>query len=144
MPTERMRILAMLGEGKITAEEAEGLLEALETGQRKELGAAGLPGERAAPRFMRVTVSAPGSADGRENKVNVRVPLSLIRAGVRLAAVIPPVAMDHLNKALKEQGIEVDLTQLKPPDIEELVEQLADLTVDVTGERGEQVRVFCE
>lgn len=37
----------------------------------------------------------------------------------------------------------VDLTELKPEHLEELVEQLDEVTVDVDDPSG-QVRIFCE
>jgi hypothetical protein len=77
-------------------------------------------------------------------KVNVRVPLSLIRAGVRLAALLPTGVTDHVNKALRENGLDFDVSQVKPENLEELVEHLRELTVDVEGNQGEKVRVYCE
>jgi hypothetical protein len=77
-------------------------------------------------------------------KVNVRVPLNLVRAGVRLAALLPTVASDHINEALKQSGVDIDITKVKPENLEELVDHLRDLSVDVDGNRGEKVRVFCE
>jgi hypothetical protein len=74
----------------------------------------------------------------------VRVPLQLIRAGVRLAALIPAAAHGPVNKALQERGIDIDVSKLKPEDFENLVQHLRDLTVDVEGKSGEKVRVFCE
>ena len=77
-------------------------------------------------------------------RVNVRVPLNLIRAGVRLAALLPHGVYDQVNKALKENGMDFDVSQIKPENLEELVQHLNDLSVDVEGNRGEKVRVFCE
>jgi hypothetical protein len=79
--------------------------------------------------------------------VNVRVPMQLLRAGVKLAGLIPAQAREHVNVALHEQGVQFDLSQIKPENLEELVEQLNDLTVDVEHkEDGEtvKVKVFCE
>jgi hypothetical protein len=83
--------------------------------------------------------------------VNVRVPMQLLRAGVKLASLIPPKARDRLNEAMGEHGMMFDLSQVKPENLEELVDQLQDLTVDVdvdeNGTNGKQktkVRVFCE
>jgi hypothetical protein len=82
--------------------------------------------------------------EGDEDKVNVRVPFQLIRAGMRLAALIPAAAHGPVNRALQEHGIDVDISKLKPEDLEDLVEHLRDLAVDVENTRGEKVRVFCE
>ena len=136
MNEERKRILKMLAENKITAEEAESLLDAMLT---PAMGATDGGGARSAdPKFLRVLV------EGGEDKVNVRVPFQLIRAGVRLAALIPATAHGPVNKALQKRGIDIDVSKLKPEDFEDLVQSLRDLTVDVEGTNGEKVRVFCE
>jgi hypothetical protein len=141
MNEERKRILNMLAENKITAQEAEALLDALSppttTGAANGGGALG-----ADPRYLRVVVE--GDEGGHAGKVNVRVPFQLIRAGVRLAALIPTTAHGPVNKALQERGIDIDVSKLKPEDFENLVQHLRDLTVDFEGARGEKVRVFCE
>jgi hypothetical protein len=82
------------------------------------------------------------SGDG-PSRVNIRVPLQLLRAGVRLASLIPPQALAQVNVQLNKSGVPIDLTQLKPQDIEDLIEQLDDLTVDV-DDPGSKVKVFCE
>lgn len=136
MNEDRKRILNMLAENKITAQEAEALLDALASTH-----AAGAKVERARspdPKYLRVLV------EGSEDKVNVRVPFQLLRAGMRLAALIPATAHGPVNKALQERGIDIDISKVKPEDLENLVEHLRDLTVDVESTRGEKVRVFCE
>ena len=75
--------------------------------------------------------------------VNVRVPLQLLRAGVRLTSLIPPQALAQVNAELNKSGVPIDLTQLKPQHIEELVEQLDDVTLDV-DQPDAKVQVFCE
>ena len=76
-------------------------------------------------------------------KVNVRVPLQLLRAGVRLSSIIPPQARERVNAAMAENGVPFDINALKPENIDELIDQLNDLTVDVDKEHT-KVRVFCE
>jgi len=135
MNEESRRILNMLAQGKISAQEAEQLLDALPEG--------GAPaGAASAPKFLRVLVEDEKGEHG--GKVNIRVPLNLIRAGVRLAALLPHGVYDQVNKALKENGMDWDISQIKPENLEELVQHLNELTVDVEGNRGEKVRVFCE
>ena len=83
-------------------------------------------------------------------RVNTRVPMQLLRAGVKLAGLIPAQARDHVDRALHEQGIPFSMREIKPENLEEIVDQLADLTVDVDMDdldRKKQkvkVRVFCE
>jgi hypothetical protein len=138
MNEERRRILSMLAEGKISAAEAESLLDAM-----NGAGATNADQARPArPKYLRVQVD--GHDGGRAGRVNVRVPFNLVRAGVRLAALLPAAAHGPINKALKENGLDIDVSKLKPEDFDDLVEHLSDLTVDVEGALGEKVRVYCE
>ena len=73
--------------------------------------------------------------------------MQLLRAGVRLARLITAQALNKANDALHEKGHPIDLSQVKPENLEELVEQLHDLSVDVDAQEkdGEvNVRAFRE
>ncbi|MFY1633127.1 SHOCT-like domain-containing protein [Solwaraspora sp. WMMB335] len=143
MNEQRRQILEMLAEGKITAEEAERLIDALDRGQ-PEATPGGASGPKVRPKYLRVMADfADGPSGDEPGRVNVRVPLQLLRAGVRLTSLIPPQALTHVNAELAKSGVPIDLTQLKPQHIEELVEQLDDLTVDV-DQPDVKVKVFCE
>lgn len=145
MSEDRRSILQMLAEGKVTADEAERLISALERHP-----AAALPGagpaptghNRAPPKYLRVAVDTE-EGHGGPTKVNVRVPMQLLRAGVRLSSIIPPHAREKVNAAMARNGVAFDINALKPENLEELIEQLNDLTVDVDQERT-KVRIFCE
>lgn len=139
MSEERRKILEMLSEGKITVDDAEKLMSAVaDNGSDAAKGDAS-SGSR--PRYLRVLVEpAPGNTEA--DRVNIRVPLKLIKAGLKMASLIPKQAHDKVNHALREKGLEMDVTQIKPEDLEEIVYQLNDLSVDVEGK--EKVRIFCE
>lgn len=157
MNDERRTILELLAEGKITADEAERLLVALEgksdTGSERASSAtsrdAGAEvGPKPRPKYLRVLVEADEATTGLKGTttVNVRVPIQLLRAGVRLAGLIPKQAHDELDKAFSEHGLPLTLSQIKPENLEEIIDHLCDLTVDVDGkdENKTKVRVFCE
>ena len=143
MNEQRRQILQMLVEGKITVDEAERLIDALVREQPESPpGAAPRPKPR--PKYLRVVVSSPDNFGGDgPGRVNVRVPLQLLRAGVRLTSLIPPQALTQVNAELTKSGVPIDLTQLKPQHIEDLVEQLDDVTVDV-DQPDAKVQMFCE
>jgi hypothetical protein len=136
---QRRDILLMLAEGKITTEEADQLLAALDRDQPASPPADARPKGR--PKYLRVEVDA-NDEDGPV-RVNVRVPLQLLRSGVRLASLIPPQALGRANEEMQKAGVPFDLSQLKPEQLEELVEHLDDMTVEV-DQREAKVRVFCE
>ena len=139
MTEERSRILGLLAEGKISATEAERLLDAVEPGSGTT-EAADKPGDPLPlPKFLYVKVL---STDG--DNVDVRVPLSLVRAGLKLTSLIPPQAMDQLDESMSEHGMSIDFQNLKPEDIEELTESLREMEVNVDSANGDTIRVWCE
>ena len=149
MSENRRQILEMLSRGQINADEAERLIAALEKGQPASAAEEQRP--KTNVKYLRVLVdSEENGKDHGPVKVNVRVPIQLLRAGVRLAGLIPARARDKVNEAFHRQGMEFDVNQIKPENLEELVEQLNDLTVDVDADDVDRngnkvkVRVFCE
>ena len=140
--TEHTRlVLEMLAAGKISTDEADRLINALRD------GGATTPTERTEkpqPRYLRVMVDVDDERDG-PTKINVRVPLQLLRAGVRLASLIPAHAQKRVNEALREQGMDLDITKIKPENINELIDELRDLSVDIDQKRDDvKIRVFAE
>lgn len=142
MNNDRRSVLQMLAEGKITADEAERLLSALDRNATPAAAEAGPSlGHNTPPKYLRVTVDA--LEHGGATKVNVRVPMALLRAGVRLTSLIPPAARDEVNRELAKNGVPFDIGQLKPENLDELISHLNDLTVDVDSADA-KVRVYCE
>jgi hypothetical protein len=139
MSEDRKRILSMLAEGKITADEADKLLSAMERPKPAALYEAVPRGS--GPKYFRVEVNA--NDDEGPTKVNVRIPMQLLRAGVKLSALIPPKARDEVNRAMAREGIPFDINTIKPENLEELIEQLGDFAVDVDSGDA-KVRVYCE
>ncbi len=136
----------MLAAGKITAEEAERLIAALEKEPPVSASGGSEAGPKAKPKYLRVEVdSQNGHGHHGPRLVNIRVPMQLLRAGVKLASLIPPQARDHVNDAMRERGVPFDMSQIKPENLEELIDQLNDLTIDVDEKDGQtKVRVYCE
>jgi hypothetical protein len=141
MNEQRKDILDMLAEGKITSGEAEQLIAALE---RDRLPAAASSDVRPRHRakYLRL-IMVDSTENGEPGRINARVPLQLLRAGVRLAALIPPPALAQANAALSRSGVPFDLTQLKPADLEALVEQLDEVTFEL-DQPDATIRIFCE
>jgi hypothetical protein len=138
MKEERERILKMLADGKITVDEAEKLLDALAGPSAKTQTAVAEPGGKKKIDFLYVKVIS-----ANDDNVDIRVPLNLLRAGIKLTALIPPQAMKHLDNALDAKGIPFDFRNIKPENIEELVQSLADMEVNVNSKNGDYVKVYC-
>jgi hypothetical protein len=143
MTEDRKRVLSMLADGKITADEAERLLAAMER-EPASATASGFarPRSNGAPKYMRVTVDANEPGKGPK-KVNIRVTMQLLRAGVRLGSLIPPHARERVNEAMRRKGVDIDINQLKPENLDDLIDQISDVALDVDDEHA-KVRIFWE
>ena len=116
---ERLKILQMLEEGKITAEEATVLLRALEGGQRASSTGPTSGGRR---QFLRVQVTDLSSGTA---KVNVTVPMGLVGAGLRMAQRFAPefngFDMEELEELLAS-GADGKLVEVMDEEDNERVE----------------------
>jgi hypothetical protein len=171
MNTERMKILEMLKQGRITAEEADRLLEKLEQLGAPDAedvviddGEAHLGGgiRAAVAEAIRTAATAGRSAKAtirsvrehlpsrrgrallinistaKGDAVNVRIPLMLVKAGVKLTALLPQQAAD----ALKEKGVNLDA--MAELDADELLESLRELDINIATPEGDKVTITCE
>jgi hypothetical protein len=147
MTENKKKILEMLADKKISVDDAYRLLGVIDA---DEGGKASTPKPesevRAKPKYLRVSILPDPDRENTEHvdRVNVRVPMSLIRAGIKLTSLIPPEAMEKVNGALRDKGINFDVRSVKQEDIEELIEALGELEVDVLSGRGEKVKVYVE
>jgi hypothetical protein len=151
MSENQKRILDMLAQGKISVVEAQSLLSL--TGSEKESADHNSGGSKskAPPRYLYVMVEAkPGAAprrseSGRERPANVkvRIPFGLIRAGMKLATLIPSEAAGKVNDAMKQKGMDLDLRRMKPEDFEELILALRENEINVDSDY-ETVRIYAE
>lgn len=82
---ERLKILQMIEEGKITAEDGAKLLSALTDNSRKSRPT--IIGKPASSRYMRVRVTDTSSG---KTKVSVNLPLGLVDAGLNIASNFMP------------------------------------------------------
>lgn len=138
MSENKKKILEMVAENKISIDEAVKLLELVEEPEVSSKA-------KKAPKYLRVTVkpSSEGRVESEVERVNIRVPMALIRAGVRLTSLVPTEVADKVDATLREKGIGFNLKNLKEEDIEQLVEALNDLEVDIEGGKG-KVNVYTE
>lgn len=100
---ERMRILRMIQEGKINAEEGAKLLAALRE-SRKETRPAAPPGRTGGKGMLRVRVTdmVTGKA-----KVSVNLPLGLVDAGMSIASqYAPDVNFSEIAEAIRAGQME--------------------------------------
>jgi len=147
MSDNKKKILEMLAQNKISADDAYRLLSAIDGGEgRREGTDKAETAVKGKAKYLRVTVlpNPEMERSGNYDRVNVRVPMSLIRAGIKLTSLIPSEARDKVDLALQEKGFDFDMRHMKPEEIEELIGALSDLEVDVITKNGESVKVFVE
>lgn len=144
MNEDKKKILEMLAQGKISADEAGKLLDAVSSDTAESKAAPVLAtAEKTDPKFLRVLVESSGHHGRGKETVNVRIPFQLLRAGVKLAALIPGGMPKQMKEALAKNGIDVDWDKLKGNELEEVIQHLSALQVDVDSDT-DKVRVFCE
>ena len=135
MNEERKKVLQMLAEGKISADEAERLLEALEN-RSSESSTATIPAATGLPKYLFVKVDSTSG-----DKVNIRVPMKLIQAGIKLKSLLPLDAQDKINAKLSEKGI--NLEDFNTENLKGLLDALTELEVNVDDKKGDKVRIYC-
>lgn len=127
---ERLKVLKLIQEGKITPEEGNALLEALEIPMGKDKASSQQenkpPESGKGARWLHVRVT---DTDTGKIRVNVRLPVNLVNAGVKMGARFSP----------EVQGIDMDtlLQYIRSGKTGQIVD-LYD------AEDGEHVEVFIE
>jgi hypothetical protein len=152
MADNRKKILEMLEKKKITTDEAYRLLGAIDDEEpgHSNHGHEDIGSRRSATKYdhkyLRITITPGEEHEQWEHpeRVNVRIPMSLLRAGIKLTALMPPEQLDKANKALSDKGIDFDVRKIKPEDLEGLIEAIGDTEIDIDGKNGEKVKVFVE
>src|ERR1700704_1688332 len=135
MSEETRKVLDMLSNGKVSVQEAEQLLQAI--------AAPGATAEdkKVEPRYFRILVNKPAREGKKAEAVNIRVPMTVVRGGLRLGALFP--GMLGKKKIQLDNGTELDLSKVTYTDLEAMIKDIGELTVDVDGGDA-QVRIRCE
>ncbi len=120
---ERMKILKMIDEGKLSAEEGAKLLSALSASQKTSSGGSLAAG---GARWLRVRVT--DTTSGR-SKATVQIPISLIDAGMKIGAHFAPEVAG------------VDMTEVMDALRNGMTGKIIDVMDD---EDGEHVEIFVE
>jgi hypothetical protein len=150
MSENQKRVLQMLADGKITVGEAQRLLTLVNSRDEGDNRSANTGRDAGPlPRYIHVIVepkpgiSHPEGERRHHGKVNIRVPLSLIRAGIKFATLMPSDTAEHVDKAFKERGFSFDVKKLKEADIQEMISALENSEINVDNER-ELIKIYSE
>lgn len=140
MIEERKMILNMLSEGSITVEEAEKLLETIPDENSNT------PTITGAIQPQRIVILV---TDGERTKVNMRIPFSLVKMGLKLGKA--SMALGAKYSSDDESGKQI-MELLKDIDIDEVINSINDgdvslpyVMVDVEdNEKGETIQIILE
>lgn len=135
MSDDRRQILELLSKGTISVEEAERLLKALgkETGPSRSTGfvLADKPA-RKLPKYLKMV-----AADNKnEGSFRMTVPLSLVKAGLKMKALVPENVREQTVEGLKKEGIDINPFELSPEELDSFIESLAELEMEAGGDDG--------
>ena len=144
------RILDMLQEGKITVDEADRLIKAVCEPPSDTVGAdAATDPERV--RWIRINIQKSASDEGHKAKnVNIRVPIAIVKGGMRLGAIIGTFAGEKAARRMKAQGLDIDLakvssdlSQMNGPQFDEFLRSLNDTNIEIDDGKA-TVRITAE
>ena len=143
MNEHRRRILDMLAAGKITADEAEKLISALsDTEAPADASAVPPPGEG---KYLRVEITKPAHHGLREKNVKIRVPVSILKSGLKLGSLLR-MNDDRWGgrwSRLKVGGLDIDTSQFDAAQLDALLTQVGDVSIDVDNGKA-TIRVVRE
>ena len=145
MSDDTRRILDLLAQGRITVDEAQRLLAAIGEAAGGTPAASTPPGsaDQPPPRYIKIAVHKPANDHRGEKDVKIRVPLSVMRGGMRLGAIIPGWGGERMQARLREQGIDLDLSKLDAATFETMLKDLGEMNIDIDSGKA-QVRITCE
>jgi hypothetical protein len=142
MSDDTRRILDLLAQAKISVDEAYRLIAAVGTRADAASAATEEPAPQK-PRYLKIAVHKPANEHRGEKDVNIRVPMAIMRGGMRLGAIIPGFGGERMQARLREQGIDLDLSKLDPAAIETMLKDLGEMNIDIDSGKA-QVRITCE
>jgi hypothetical protein len=132
---ETRQVLEMLSQGKVSVQEAEQLLQAVAGGANAEQ-------KPVEPKYFRILVTKPATDRRKAENVNIRVPISVVRGGLRLSALFPGILGKKTIRL--HNGTELDLSNVTYADLEAMIKDIGELSVDVDDDEGKRVTIRCE
>lgn len=138
MNEEKIKILEMIQNGKITAAEALELLNALDS-SFEESDRLPKPGMR----FLRIRITGE-----KNKKVNVNIPLGLLKFTTKIASIGLKFIPDDARQEMQKKGI--DLAQIDFEELLKLIDQglvdgkLVDIDTDDSQDGHTKVEIYVD
>jgi len=138
MSDEKIKILEMIQNGKITATEGLELLKALDDSFVKQADSVNISN-----RFLRIRITS-----GQNKKVNVNVPLSLLKVATKFASFGMKFIPEEARQEMQKRGI--DLSEIDFDEMVQLIDQglangkLVDVDTDDEDQGHTKVEIYVE
>jgi hypothetical protein len=130
------RILEMVSQGKLTVDDAERLMRAM--GESDAATPVEDGPDPSPKRWLRINIHHPANEHrSHPRDVNIRVPMGVVRGGMRLGAIIATFAGDKAARRMKVNGVDLDLaaingdlSKLHGPEFDAFINALHDIDID--------------
>jgi hypothetical protein len=152
MSDETRRVLDLVAQGKITVDEADRLLNAMSADRPAETATADAGADdRPRARWFRINIHKPAKDSSHTPKdVNIRVPIAIVKGGMRLGAIIATFAGEKAAQRMKERGLDLDLStingdlsRMNGAEFDLFMKSLDETNIDIDDGKA-QVRITCE
>ena len=152
MSDETRRVLELVAQGKVTVDEADRLIKAVSADGPAQTAAADTATDgRQRARWFRINIHKPAKDQTQRPKdVNVRVPVAVVKGGMRLGAIIATFAGEKAAQRMKERGLDLDLStingdlsRMNGPEFDTFLKSLDDMNIDIDDGKS-QVRITVE
>jgi adenylate cyclase len=94
-------------------------------------------------KHLSVRIEPKAGETGQKERVHIRVPLQILRAGAKLSSILPRHARDRINDALRAHDVGFDLSSLDGDELDSILELLAETGIDIEKD-DKRIRIFCE
>jgi hypothetical protein len=138
MSDEKIKILEMIQNSKITAAEGLELLKALDDSFIQQDGVT-----NTGSRFLRIRVT-----NGQNKKVNVNIPLSLLKVATKFASIGMNFIPEEARQEMQKKG--VDLSEIDFDELVQLIDKglangkLVDIDTDDQNDGHTKVEIYVE
>jgi len=144
------RVLDLLSQGKITVDEADRLIKAMSADRTTAAEDTGSD-NRTAARWFRITIHKPATDQTHKPKdLNIRVPIAVVKGGMRLGAIIATFAGEKAAQRMKERGVDLDLatingdfSRMNGAEFDSFLRSLDEMNIEVDDGKS-QVRITTE
>ena len=96
-------------------------------------GPLGEPGPRQneGKEYLRIQIEPLRGHSGHREKVNVRIPINILKSGAKFRNFLPRHIRERVEAALADRGFDMDLGSLEGEKLDAFLRSLDDLTVDI-------------